>query len=238
MLNAKRFDHFEKTNFYMNFGTCITWNKDVVDPNDIDFYKHNLEYLLNTFQSTYEPNEEQINWYIENNEYIEEENIEEFIKFIKIIFEKSYDVHHACRLLANKNIINERKNVVKDKVSNEKEVIRNMKQQEKEEQRKLKREAKEFEKERKKKELEEYNNAIITCRCGLQYQRNKKNYHITSTKHENRIEAINWLLQPEILKQYTSNNTIFDTRSPTPSLVSNNNDDNEDMSSISSKGSL
>lgn len=237
MLNTKRFDHFEKTNFYMNFATCLTWDKDVVDIKDLEFYKHNLEYLLNTFQSTYEPNEDQINWYIENNEYIEDEDIEEFIKFIRIIFEKSYEVHHACRLLANKNIVHERKNVVKEKISNDKQTIREMKQQEKEEQRRLKREQKELEKERKKKELEEYNNAIIRCYCGLDYQRNKKNYHMSSTKHEIRMECLNWILQPEILKEYTSNNRTFDTRSPTPSLVSNNND-NDDMSSISSRGSL
>jgi len=237
MLNTKRFDRFEKTNFYMNFATCLTWDKDTVDIKDLEFYKHNLEYLLNTFQSTYEPNEDQINWYIENNEYIEDEDIEEFIKFIRIIFEKSYEVHHACRLLANKNIVHERKNVVKEKISNDKQTIREMKQQEKEEQRRLKREQKELEKERKKKELEEYNNAIIRCYCGLDYQRNKKNYHMSSTKHEIRMECLNWILQPEILKEYTSNNRTFDTRSPTPSLVSNIND-NDDMSSISSRGSL
>ena len=236
MLNANRFDRFEKTNFYMNFAMCLTWDKDTVDIKDLEFYKHNLEYLLNTFQSTYEPNEDQINWYIENYEYLEDDDIEEFIKFIRIIFEKSYEVHHACRLLANKNIVNERKNVVKEKISNDKQSIRDMKQAEKEEQRRLKRESKELEKERKKKELEEYNSAIIRCYCGMDYVRNKKNYHMSSSKHEIRMECLNWVLQPEILKEYTSNNRTFDTRSATNSLVSNN--ENDDMSSISSRGSL
>ena len=236
MLNTKRFDHFEKTNFYMNFGNCISWNKDTVDAKDIDFYKHNLEYLLNTFDSKYEPNEDQINWYIENYECIEEDDLEEFIKFIKIVFEKSYEVHHACRLLANKNIIHERKNVVKEKVNKDKELIHDLKQAEKEEQRRLKRESKELEKERKKKELDDYNSAIIRCYCGIDYVRNKKNYHMSSSKHEIRMECLNWVLQPEVLKEYTSNNITFDTRSATNSLVSNNDDN--DMSSISSRGSL
>jgi hypothetical protein len=226
MLNANRFDKFAKTNLYLNFGDCLTWNKEIVDINDLEFYKNNLEYLLSTFQSTYEPNEDQINWYVENNEYIEDEDVEEFIIFIKVIFEKSYETHHACRLLSNKNIITEKKNIVKDKINNDK-------QSEKEEQRRIKREQKELEKERKKKELEIYNNQIIKCKCGLTYVRIKKIYHMSSTKHETRMETIKWLLQPHVLKEYTSNNMVFDTESPLQSI--NGDDDN---SSISSKGSI
>jgi len=59
---------------------------------------------------------------------------------------------------------------------------------------------------------------------------------MSSSKHEIRMECLNWVLQPEILKEYTSNNITFDTRSATNSLVSNN--ENDDMSSISSRGSL
>jgi hypothetical protein len=120
--------------------------------------------------------------------------------------------------------------------SNEQVQEYDMKKAEKDEQRRIKREAKEQEKERKKKELEEYNNTIIRCYCGMDYVRNKKVYHMSSSKHETRIECLNWVLQPHVLKEYTSNNITFDNRSPTPSLVSNN--ENDDMSSISSRGSL
>lgn len=237
MLNANRFDRFEKTNFYDTFRICLNWDKDIVDINDLEFYKNNLEYLYGLFNSNYYPTEDQIEWYIENNEYIEDEDRADFIRFIKTVIEKSVDVYGSCKILSNKNIVTEKKNIVKDKINNDKQTIREMKQLEKEEQRRLKREAKEIEKERKKKELDEYNNEVIRCYCGLDYQRNKKNYHMSSTKHEIRMECLNWVLQPEILKQYTSNNNTFDTRSATNSLISNNDDDN-DMLSISSKGSL
>lgn len=232
MLNAKRFDHFENTILYNNYGKCLNWNKDLVDVKDYEMYKHNLEFLLTTFECLYDPTEEQIEAYISNYEDIDEDDVEDFTNFIKTVFEKSYEIHHACRLLYNKSVKVEQKTVVKDKVNNDKEILKNIKQAEKEEQRRLKREARELEKETKKKQLDKYNNQNIRCCCGLTYVRIKKRYHITSHKHEDRMEAIKWVLQPDILQEYTNNNIKFDTDSAV-SLT-----DIDDNSTISSKDSV
>ena len=50
----------------------------------------------------------------------------------------------------------------------------------------------------------DYANEILTCCCGLTYIRSKSHNHKESNKHKIRIECIEWLLQPDILIQYTS----------------------------------
>lgn len=83
--------------------------------------------------------------------------------------------------------------------------VKEPKHLEKEEQRRLKNELKELNKQRKKQQLEEFNNETITCDCGIDYIRNKRIYHITSNKHEIRMECIKWLLNPDVYKKYSNN---------------------------------
>ena len=208
-----RFEKFDKTNMYQNFNECIQWNSTLIDIADIDMYHNNLEFLRTTFEVTGYPNEDEINFYIENMECIDNKDLDEFKLYIGIIFEKSFDSHHACRELVNKNINNEKKNIQKTKIQNDKESIKEQKQLEKDEQRRLKAELKEQQRERKKQDLEKYNSEIITCYCGLDYIRNKRVYHMTSSKHEIRLECIKWILNPEIYKKYSNNNFDIDDTS-------------------------
>lgn len=52
----------------------------------------------------------------------------------------------------------------------------------------------------------EYNNKELTCECGLTYRNSNKHNHLSSIKHQYRMEAINWLVSnPNILQNYIKN---------------------------------
>ena len=223
MLN--RFDKFERTTLYQNFKDCLTWTTDNVEPEKLEMYKNNLDFLRTTFESIATPNEDQMDFYIDTFESIEDKDIEDFKILIAIIFEKSLDSHHTCRTIVKKNTTNEKKQNEKAKIMNIKHLTKEQQQAEKEEQRRLKREHREQEKDRKKRETEIFNNTVIKCICGLEYIRSKKKYHITSSRHEHRLEGMNYLSDPEVYKQYTSNTCIFDNKSAISI--------NDDISSIS-----
>lgn len=178
-----RFSRFEKTNLYLNFGSIITANLDILDETELEFYTNTTNYLLETFGCSCNPTQEQISRYMDNDEYIEEDEADQFISFIHYIFEKYHLALTNCKNIHNKSVIKDKKQKVKDKVNTDKQK----------------------EKEEKKRKQDEYNNQILICRCGLEYQRSKRNNHITSNKHVIRMECIDWILQPNVLENYISN---------------------------------
>jgi hypothetical protein len=225
-----RFDKFERTTLYTNFKHCLTWTVDNVEPEQMEMYKNNLEFLRTTFESIATPNEDQMDFYIDAFESIDDNNIPDFKILIAIIFEKSLDSHHACRTIVKKNTTNEKKQNDKAKIMHIKQLTKEQQQADKEEQRRLKGEHKEQEKNRKKRETEIFNNTVIKCICGLDYIRCKKKYHITSSRHEYRLEGMNYLADPEVYKQYTSGTCMIDNKSAISI--------NDDMSSISSNENI
>ena len=222
-MSSSRFIKFENTSLYQNCNECVSWDKEVVDSVDINKYQLNKDFLLNTFNCVGYPSEDQTEVYINDMECINEEDINDFKIYIGIIFEKSFEVHHACKELVNKNIINERKNKNKEsknllkeeknceleniKVQKrlEKDQIKHQKELLREEQLRQRADDREKRRMRKKEDLERYNTETLTCYCGMDYIRNKKVYHMRSTIHEHRMECIKWILNPEILQKYTNN---------------------------------
>jgi len=208
-----RFEKFERTTLYQNFKDCLTWTNDNVEPEKMEMYKNNLDFLRSTFQSIATPNEDQMDFYIDTFESIEDTDIKDFKTLIAIIFEKSLDSHHTCRTIVKKNTINEKKQNERAKIMHIKHLTKEEQQAEKEEQRRLKREHREQEKDRKKRETEIFNNTVIKCLCGLEYVRIHKRNHIISMRHELRMEGINYVLDPEVYKQYMSGTYTVDNKS-------------------------
>jgi hypothetical protein len=252
MSRLSRFEKFENTSLYQNCNECISWDKDIVDPIDMDKYNQNKDFILTVFNCAGYPSEDQMDAYINDMECIDDEDRYDFQTYITIIFEKSFETHHACKELVNKNINNERKNKEKNIIKDARDIVKEEKQievekikeekrlekerikKEKELELELYKEQKRLEKEhikqekellreeqlqqraderqqrriRKKEDFEKYNTETITCYCGIDYIRNKRVYHMRSTKHEDRMECLKWILsEPEIYKKY-SNNTI------------------------------
>ena len=40
MINARRFQRFEKTNLFLNFGEVLDYNIDLVDIGELEYYKN------------------------------------------------------------------------------------------------------------------------------------------------------------------------------------------------------
>lgn len=231
-MSRSRFEKFENTSLYQNCNECISWDKDIVDPADIDKYKQNKDFLLNTFNCVGYPSEDQMDAYINDMECIDDDDRYDFQTYITIIFEKSFDTHHACKELVNKNINNERKNKEKNMIKDAKDIVKEEKQTEleklkeqkrqekerikqekelqKEEQLRLRADEREQRRQRKKEDLIKYNTETVPCYCGMDFVRNKRVYHMTSTKHEIRMECIKWILNPDILQKYTNNTMDMD----------------------------
>lgn len=187
-----RFDKFQQTNMYQNFNECISWTADKTEAKDFEKYNNNIEYLKNTFDCVGYPDEDQVLFYINDIETIDYEDYEDFKKYIGIIFERSYDTISLCKELINKQNIIDTKNKQKNKIITEKDNLKEIKLQEKEQQRIIKAEIREQNKLRKKQDAENYANEILTCICGFEYVRNKRIYHMSSTRHEFRMEGINF----------------------------------------------
>lgn len=237
-MSTSRFLKFENTSLFQNCNECIRWDKDIVDPADMEKYQQNKDFLLNTFNCVGYPSEDQMDAYIDDMECIDDEDRHEFQTYITIIFEKSFETHHACKEQVNKNIINDRKNKIKDsknllkeekqteleKIKEqkrlEKEQIKHQKELLREEQLRQRADEREQRRIRKKEDLQKYNSEPILCYCGIEYIRNKRVYHMSSAIHEHRTAAIKWLVsEPEIYKKYTSNS--FDIDDETISSLEN-----------------
>lgn len=211
-----RFNKFERTNMFQNFDECVRWTADKTDAKDFDKYNNNIEYLKNTFNCVGYPDEDQVLHYINYiEETIENKDLDEFKRYIGIIFERSYETLSRCKEIIKEQNIIDKKNNQKQKNTTEKEIIKEHKLQEKEQQRIKKTEIREQNKLRKKEDAEKYATEILTCYCGMDYIRNKKQYHIASTKHETRMECIKWMQNPEVYKKY-----IFNNEEPDDSSIS------------------
>lgn len=184
MINTARFEKFEKTNLYMNFGMCLQWDINLLEVQDLDFYKHTLEQLITNFKCNHQPNEDQMDTYILNEEIIDDEDEPEFITLITIIFDKCYTIYNKCKDLYTKSVVNNIKQQEKDKKIKEKQLIQEQKLRDKEEQRRIKMEA-------KQREIE-YNLEILTCNCGSRCRRSSMTGHLTSHDHIIRLDAIRW----------------------------------------------
>jgi len=253
MTTRNNFKQFEKTSFYTNFHDCLKYNNNTITVDSVNQYTNNLEFLYNTFNVTSTPNDDEIENYIYNFEsYLEKDDLIEFKQFILIVFERSIEATYECNgLMQNYN----KKSVKVDtnfKIIDNIQTIKDVKQEERDSRKKVKRELAEQEHEiqlqtkrelrnldkqvrklNKERELKEhyiYNNTIIKCFCGIDYIRRIKSYHKISKEHKYRMEAIKYVLDPEIYKQYL-NKTITDDISDTSSIL----DEDDDISTISSK---
>lgn len=184
MINTTRFEKFEKTNLYMNYGMCLKWDIDLLQVQDLDFYKHILEQLITTFKCNHQPTEDQLDDYIVNEESINDEDETEFITLIKLIFDKCYTIYNKCKDVYIKSVVNNIKQQEKDKKNKEKQLIQEQKLREKEEHKRIKLEA--------KQQQIEYNLEILTCFCGLKCRRSSMTGHLVSHDHIIRMDAIKW----------------------------------------------
>lgn len=214
---------FRKTNIYTLFGDIFKVNPKLFtkeDIKDFDFYENELNNLKSNIKCKHLPTDDDILEYMETDEYIEEDDVADFILFAKIIFEKFYDVRESLKNLResvvekiNKNFEKEIDKKIKIKELEEKQLItktekmeilqikrkekqddRLIKQQELQQMRKEKKEEIQN-KQNEKNELRIYNAQVIICdKCGLEYIRSTHANHYKSIQHIYRSEGINWMI--------------------------------------------
>jgi Regulator of G protein signalling-like domain len=161
-----RYPQFVETQFYINYKQI-----DVKEYKDrgIDFYENILVEMKASVGCAYIPDEDEINVYIRNNENINNTDKDKFHLFIKLMFEKIF------------NIVKE---LSKIKTKEDKKVGDTTKREEKERLR--------MEKERLKEEKIAYNRETITCNCGLNHIRSGTTVHLISKTHQDRLAGIEW----------------------------------------------
>jgi hypothetical protein len=208
---------FENTTLHIQFGDILEVNHTLITREhfkDLEFYTAQLEQLHVNFACGHLlPTEDHIITYINNEEYIDDEDIPKFILFVRLIFNKYNSVINAINKLQEKIITKQNNNFdaiqskqqlrqetlqIKEQIRTEtiktKQEIRKETLQTKEQIRMEKKE----ETQRKKQEREEfriYNAQVIKCdTCGLDYTRSTHANHLKSIPHIYRAEGITWMI--------------------------------------------
>lgn len=205
-----KFLKFQDTELYQQFGSVLDIELELITISEYNYYKDTLTFLRDTFKCENIPTSSQINTYINDNENINESCIDEFKTLIDRIFYKYYKINKLLLKMNKKQILKERDTIEKEKraiekkqkLAEDKRILteeREKQLQKKEEQNRLlriekdnQRKLKQDAKDEKRKQLYEYNNAIITCICGIEYIRHTKFNHQRSSSHMDRVDAINW----------------------------------------------
>jgi len=165
---SERFNKFNKSNLFTNFSFVF----EEGNLTDLDYYNHSLKELRVSFNCNYLPTEDQIIFYINNEEDIDEKDTQEFILFVRVIFEK---LHNILSTL-NKKKKNTEQEEVKLRIQEEKKRIREEKRLEKLEQ--------------KIKEA----NRVCICNCGKQFSHSNRIKHINTKNHQERLDAIEYYI--------------------------------------------
>ena len=188
-------NQFETTTLHIQFGDILQVNHTLItrdDFKDLEFYTAQLEQLHVNFACGHLlPTEDHIITYINNEEYIDDEDIPKFIIFVRLIFNKYNSVINAINKLQEKIITKQNNNfdAIQSKQQLRKETLQTKEQ--------IRMEKKE-ETLRKRQEREEfriYNAQVIKCdTCGLDYTRSTHANHLKSIPHIYRAEGISWMI--------------------------------------------
>lgn len=174
-----RFQQFENTYLYTNFGSVLSVEQDLVTEDSEEYYEYTLGFIRDTFGCKSVPTESQITKYISNNEdSINESNQLEFGVMIDFLFEKYMAIPKILKKLRTKRILRERLYKERENRLQEKNITKERKQ---------------LEKEQRKQQLHEFNNSEITCKCGIEYIRFSKVNHYKSVEHRYRMDGIRWI---------------------------------------------
>ena len=174
-----RFQQFENTYLYTNFGSVLSVEIDLVEEDSMDYYEYTLGFIRETFGCKSIPTDSQITKYISNNEdSITEDNQLEFSVMIDFLFKKYMEIPKILKKLRTKRILRERLYKERETRIQEKNITRDKTK---------------LEKEQRKQELHEFNNTEVTCKCGIEYIRFSKVNHYKSVEHRYRMEGIRWI---------------------------------------------
>lgn len=190
-----RYEKFIETQMFMYYGKCVFME---IDYENVEL-KNEYDQLLRDFKINIGidyliDDDAVVNKYIEENECINETDILDFIKFVKIILEKLYDITNTLKKSKKQVDISLNKKQLKDRENSEKRLIKEQRMREIEEVKKQEREAKRLLKE--KIELEKQSKKqIIKCTCGIEYIMYNKYNHIKSQDHILRLEGIRYFIK-------------------------------------------
>lgn len=179
-----RFQKFENTNLYKEFGDILTVEPELVLAEEYDYYNDTLTYLRTTFGCITVPSMDNIQMYISNNEDIETNQIEDFTTFIKTLFRHFILVTKSCSKIRTKSILASRREQKKEIVTENRKQERQAIKDERDRLRQLRDES--------KANLKAYNSEIVRCKCGLDYIRSTKANHTLSTPHRYRMAGIEY----------------------------------------------
>lgn len=110
---------FEKSNVYILYNDLLD-DVNTIDTNKLDYYQTTLDGMVDAFNGGSIPNDDNIIEYCDNNEYIDEDNITDFIKFVKYIFENGYNIIKTLKTIHNKELKQDAKNNKKKELLNKK----------------------------------------------------------------------------------------------------------------------
>jgi hypothetical protein len=190
-----RYEKFIETQMFLYYGQHVFIE---IDYEKVEL-KNDYDQLLRDFKNDIGidyliDDDKVVNKYIEENECINETDILDFIKFVKIILEKLYDITHTLKTSKKQVEISLNKKQLKERENSEKRLIKEQRMREIEAVKKQEREAKRLLKEQI--ELEKQSKKqIIKCTCGIEYIMYNKYNHIKSQDHILRLEGIRYFIK-------------------------------------------
>lgn len=210
-LMPPRYEKFIETQMYMYYGKFVFGE---IDYENVEL-KNEYEQLLRDFKINIGidyliDDDDVVNKYIEENESINENDIFDFIKFVKIILEKLYDITHSLKTSKKQVDISLNKKQLKNRENEEKQILREqkerqkkeeklqekiqnkaIKEKEKSEQLSLKEQSK-LQKEKERLDTKAYNLEVLECDCGMRFARMNIKNHQFGKDHIIRMDALRW----------------------------------------------
>ena len=200
-----KYEKFFETDMYIFYGQ-YAFEEDIKIEQKEEFEQilYNLKKVLNI---DYEVDDDQ-NVFDYINKYestIEEEDIQDFIVFVKVILEKIYFIINNLKSVKKestkqtlKNMETNIKQVQREQLQREKDENKRKERAEREEQRRIEKETKEHQKRLLKEQLEiekQNNKRIIRCDCGIEYAYYTRFNHLKSHDHILRLEGIRYFIK-------------------------------------------
>jgi hypothetical protein len=83
---------FNKTSINIQFGEVLNVDIDQINTDDLEYYKNELSNLKSNINCNRIPTKSAIIKYMTTDEYIDDNDVDDFIFFVKKIFIKYYDI--------------------------------------------------------------------------------------------------------------------------------------------------
>jgi hypothetical protein len=160
---------FDNTNIYKTYNELLN-DAELIDLDHTEFYENLISELKTEIKcSINQPTKDQIDLYIQENEYIEDTDIDEFRLLIRNMFENSQNISQVIKINKKKENIRLKKEILTQKHTQE----------------------------RQNKLLQKniWSSTICICDlCNEKYTQANRTKHMLSSIHKSKVDAISWIL--------------------------------------------